>query len=46
VEPGSLPLGDCVDLDEYARFRAMPPISESERESIDWDSVLEDLLDP
>lgn len=46
VEPGSLPLGDCRDLDEYARFRAMPPISEGERESIDWDALLEDLLEP
>lgn len=44
VAPSHLPFGDCQDLDEYARFQAMPPISEAERESVDWDSVLEDLL--
>lgn len=46
VDAAQLPLGDCRDLDEYARFRAMPPISDGERESIDWDAVLEDLLEP
>jgi len=38
-----LPFGDCRDLDEYARFRAMPPIAPGEID--DWDSVLADLLD-
>jgi hypothetical protein len=37
--------GDCRDLDEYARFRAMPPISRAEIDDCDWDSVLDDLLD-
>jgi len=41
----SLPFGDCKDLDEYARFRSMPPISSSERDAIDWDEVSEDLQD-
>jgi hypothetical protein len=41
----SLPFGDCKDLDEYARFRSMPPITSSEREAIDWDEVSEDLQD-
>jgi hypothetical protein len=40
---GALPYGDCRDLDEYARFRAMPPIAPGEID--DWDSVLQDLLD-
>jgi hypothetical protein len=40
-----LPFGDCRDLDEYARFRSMPPITTSERETIDWDEVSEDLQD-
>ncbi len=39
------PLGDCRDLDEYARFRSMPPITLAERESVDWDAVADDLLD-
>lgn len=39
------PLGDCRDLDEYARFRSMPPISAAEREAVDWDAILDDLLD-
>ena len=39
----SLPLGDCRDLDEYARFRAMPPVAKGEID--DWDEVLTDLLD-
>jgi hypothetical protein len=39
----SLPLGDCRDLDEYARFRAMPPVAKGEID--DWDQVLTDLLD-
>jgi hypothetical protein len=37
--------GDCRDLDEYARFRAMPPISRAEVEETDWDRVIDDLLD-
>jgi tetratricopeptide (TPR) repeat protein len=37
--------GDCRDLDEYARFSAMPPISEAEIDDTDWDEVLGDLLD-
>jgi hypothetical protein len=39
----ALPLGDCRDLDEYARFRAMPPVARGEID--DWDEVLSDLLD-
>ena len=42
---GGLPFGDCRDLDEYARFRSMPPITQSERDTIDWDEVSEDLQD-
>ncbi len=45
VAPQSLPWGDCQDLDEYARFRAMPPITSAEREMIDWDAVIADLLE-
>lgn len=41
----SHPLGDCRDIDEYARFRSMPPITQAERETVDWDAVAEDLLD-
>lgn len=39
------PLGDCRDLDEYARFRSMPPITPAEIESVDWDAVADDLLE-
>jgi len=42
---GEHPFGDCRDLDEYARFRSMPPITQGERESADWDAIAEDLLD-
>src|SRR5262245_12517379 len=42
---GALPFGDCRDLDEYARFRSMPPITSGEIEEIDWDEVSEDLQD-
>lgn len=42
---GEHPFGDCRDLDEYARFRSMPPITQGERESVDWDAIAEDLLD-
>jgi hypothetical protein len=41
----SLAYGDCRDLDEYARFRAMPPISRAEVEDTDWEAILDDLLD-
>jgi hypothetical protein len=47
--PGSaakaLPYGDCKDLDEYARFGAMPPITASEWDDVDWDELAEDLQD-
>ena len=39
------PLGDCRDLDEYARFRSMPPITAAEIENVDWDAIADDLLD-
>lgn len=39
------PYGDCQDVDEYARFRAMPPITRGEIEDTDWDSIITDLLD-
>lgn len=45
IGSANLPYGDCRDLDEYARFRAMPPISQAEIETTDWDRILEDLLD-
>ena len=45
VTPSELPFGDCRDVDEYARFRAMPPITDAEIEGMDWDAVLGDLLD-
>lgn len=45
VTAHSLPFGDCRDLDEYARFRAMPPISQAEIDGLDWDRVLGDLLE-
>ena len=45
VTPAELPFGDCQDVDEYARFRAMPPITAAEIEGMDWDAVLGDLLD-
>ena len=45
VTPENLPYGDCRDLDEYARFRAMPPITPAEAEGLDWDRVIDDLLD-
>jgi hypothetical protein len=41
----SLPFGDCHDLDEYARFRAMPPIAPGEWDDVDWDEVADDLQD-
>jgi hypothetical protein len=40
-----LAFGDCRDLDEYARFQAMPPISAAEVEETDWDHLLGDLQD-
>ncbi len=42
---GALPFGDCRDLDEYSRFQAMPPISPSELDDVDWDDVADDLQD-
>jgi hypothetical protein len=45
VTSAHLPFGDCRDVDEYARFRAMPPITSAEIEGMDWDHVLGDLLD-
>lgn len=45
VTSANLPFGDCRDVDEYARFRAMPPITPAEIDGLDWDSVLGDLLD-
>jgi hypothetical protein len=45
VTSANLPFGDCRDVDEYARFRAMPPITAAEIDGMDWDSVLGDLLD-
>lgn len=39
------PYGDCQDIDEYARFRAMPPITRAEIDDTDWDSIISDLLD-
>jgi hypothetical protein len=44
-ESAALPYGDCRDLDEYAHFQAMPPISDGERENLDWDTLLADLLE-
>lgn len=46
ITSASLPFGDCRDVDEYARFGAMPPISRGEIEALDWDEVLRDLLEP
>ena len=45
VTSQSHPFGDCENLDEYARFRAMPPISRSEIDTLDWDRVIDDLFD-
>ncbi len=45
VTAANLPYGDCQDVDEYARFRAMPPITRAEIESTDWDSIITDLQD-
>ncbi|MDF1701468.1 MAG: tetratricopeptide repeat protein [Planctomycetota bacterium] len=45
VTAANLPYGDCQDVDEYARFRAMPPITPAEIEHTDWDSIISDLLD-
>jgi len=45
VTAASLPYGDCADVDEYARFRAMPPISAAEISATDWDRIIGDLLD-
>jgi len=45
VTAAHLPFGDCVDVDEYARFRAMPPITPAEIDALDWETVFRDLLD-
>ncbi len=45
ITSANLPFGDCRDVDEYARFRAMPPITSAEIDGIDWDTVIGDLLD-
>lgn len=45
VTAANLPFGDCRDVDEYARFRAMPPITPAEIDGLDWDNVLGDLMD-
>jgi hypothetical protein len=45
VTASQLPYGDCRDVDEYARFRAMPPITRSEIDSTDWDDIIDELLD-
>ncbi len=44
-ETAGHPYGDCRNLDEYARFSAMPPISRAEIEGMDWDEVADDLQD-
>lgn len=41
----ALPFGDCRDLDEYTRFRSMPPITAAELASTDWDAIIDDLQD-
>jgi len=45
VTAENLPFGDCEDIDEYARFRAMPPITAAEIETTDWDAIIGDLMD-
>jgi hypothetical protein len=45
VTAESLPYGDCQDVDEYARFRAMPPITPAEIATTDWDTIIGDLMD-
>ena len=40
-----LPFGDCQDLDEYTRFRSMPPITAAEIASTDWPAIFDDLQD-
>jgi hypothetical protein len=37
--------GDCKDLDEYTRFRSMPPITPAEIAATDWDAIIDDLQD-
>lgn len=41
----SLPFGDCRDLDEYARFSAMPAITRAEAAGVDWNRLLGELLE-
>ncbi len=45
VTAANLPFGDCRDVDEYARFRAMPPITPAEIDGLNWDNILGDLMD-
>ena len=45
VGPAAHPYGDCADVDEYARFRVMPPITRDEIDGLDWDALLEDLFE-
>ncbi|MDJ0976699.1 MAG: hypothetical protein QNJ98_19745 [Planctomycetota bacterium] len=45
VTSQSLPYGDCRNLDEYARFRAMPPITQAEIDELDWDRVIGDFFE-
>jgi hypothetical protein len=45
VRVRTAPLGDCRDIDEYTRFRCMPPITPAEIAATDWDAVFDDLLD-
>lgn len=45
VTAQSLPFGDCRNLDEYARFRAMPPITQAEIDDLDWDQVITDFFE-
>lgn len=42
---GALPFGDCEDLDEYTRFRSMPPITPAEIAATDWSAILKDFED-
>jgi len=45
VSAQSLPFGDCRDVDEYARFRVMAPITAEEIEATDWDVLCKELLE-
>ncbi len=45
VTAQSLPFGDCQNIDEYARFSAMPPITQAEIDDLDWDKVIGDFFE-